>query len=83
MAEHLRTFTALDQALLVQSTQAFQEFLGFFELRKEFLFFPKGGRMHQAAAAAELDRMAQVQHLVIDEILDGKERERARNRKCG
>jgi hypothetical protein len=61
--------------LLVQSAQAFQEFLGFFELRKEFLFFPKGSRMHQATAAAELDRMPQVQHLMIDEIFNGKERD--------
>src|SRR6476646_9553610 len=31
--------------------------------------------MHHATAAAELDGMPQVQHLVIDEILDGKGRD--------
>ena len=55
--------------------QAFQEFLSFFELRKEFLFFSKSSGMHEAAAAAELDGMPQVQHLMIDEIFDGKRRD--------
>ena len=55
--------------------QAFQELLSFFELRKEFLFFSKSSGMHEAAAAAELDGMPQVQHLMIDEIFDGIERD--------
>ena len=68
------------ESLLVQSAQTLQELLSFFELRKEFLFFPKGRGMHQAAAAAELDWMPQVQHLMIDEIFDGIERTRAESK---
>ena len=64
----------MTENLLVQSAQAFQEFLSFLELRKEFLFFAKGGGMHQAPAAAQLDWMPQVQHFMIDEILNGIER---------
>jgi len=74
-AEHLRSFTALIERLLVHSAQAFQELLSFFELRKEFLFFSKGSGMHEATTAAELDWMPQVQHLMIDEILDCIERD--------
>lgn len=60
---------------LVQRAQAFQEFLSFFELRKEFFFFTKSRGMHLASAAAQLDRMSQMQHLVINEIFNGVERD--------
>lgn len=65
----------MTESLLVQSAQALQEFLSFFKLRKEFLFFSKGRRVHQTPATAELDGMPQVQHLMIDEIFDGIERD--------
>ena len=60
---------------LVQRAQAFQEFLSFFELREELFFFAEGGGMHQAPAAAEFDGVPQVQHLMIDKILNGIERD--------
>src|SRR5579864_5667513 len=44
-------------------------------MRKLFFFFLKGCRVNAAAAAAQLDRMTQVQHLVIHEIFDGVARD--------
>lgn len=63
---------------LVQRTQAFQEFLSFLELRKEFFFLLECGRMHHASAAAQLDGMPQVKHLMINKIFDGIERDARR-----
>jgi hypothetical protein len=57
VAEHLRPFTAMPEGLLVQSAQAFQKFLSFFKVRKEFLFLTKGSGMHETPAAAELNGM--------------------------
>src|SRR4029077_14782939 len=78
VAEHLRSFTAMTESLLVQSAQAFQEFLSFFKVRKEFFFFTEGSGMHETPAAAELDGMPQVQPFMIDEVLDGKGRDARR-----
>ena len=64
----------MTESLLVQSAQAFQELLSFFKVRKEFLFM-EGGWMHETPVAAELYGMPQVQHLMIDEVLDGKGRD--------
>jgi len=61
--------------VLVQRAQAFQELLCLFELREEFFFFTEGCGMHQPPAAAELHRMPQVQHLMIDKVLNGIKRD--------
>src|ERR1700704_2410937 len=58
----------------IQRSQALQKFLGFFELGKKSFFFAKSRWMNQSSAAAQLDRMPQVQHLVIDQILNGVKR---------
>lgn len=60
---------------LIQCAQALQKFLSFLELREEFFFFSKGRGMDQAPAAAEFDRVTQMQHFVIDEIFNGIERD--------
>ena len=57
--------------LLVQRAQSFQKIFCFFELRKQLFFLLKGRGMHDAPTAAELDGMTQVQHLMIDKILNG------------
>src|SRR6185437_6973970 len=51
--------------------KCFQGQLGLFQFGKEFLFFLESFGMHAAAAAVELDRMLEVKHFVIDQILDG------------
>lgn len=51
-----------------------QKYLCFVQLRKQLFFFPECRWMHQPPAAAQLYRMPQVQHFVIDEILDRIER---------
>lgn len=54
--------------------QLFQVFFGLAQEREEFFFCLKLGGMHAPAAAAELHRMTQVQHLMVDEILEGEPR---------
>src|SRR5882724_8752377 len=44
-------------------------------MREEFFFFPEGRGMDQASAAAQLDRMPQVEHLVVDQIFNGIQRD--------
>src|SRR5579872_4852647 len=51
--------------------ESLQVAFSFFQVRKQFLFFLKCCRMDASAAAAQLDWMTQVQHLVVEEILDG------------
>jgi len=60
---------------LVQGPQAFQKFLGFFELRKQLFFFAEGRGMDKAPAAAQLDGVPQVEHLVVDQVFNGVERD--------
>jgi len=51
------------------SSGAFEEFFGSLELWKKPFLGLKFGRMHAAAAASELDRMLEVQHLVINDVI--------------
>src|SRR5947209_687187 len=55
---------------LVQRAQAFQELLRVLHLRKQFFFFTESRWMNQAPAAAQLDRMPQVQHFMVDQIFN-------------
>jgi len=53
---------------------AFQEFFGLLQVRKELLFFLKSSGMNAAPTSIQPDRMLQVQHFVIDKILNGTAR---------
>src|SRR5215467_1504459 len=55
---------------LIQTAQMFQELLGLSQLREELFFLLKRRWMHHAPASAQLDRVTQVEHLVIDEIVN-------------
>src|SRR5260370_33584702 len=48
--------------------QVSQISLGGFQVWKQLLFFFKGSRMHATPAAAQLHRVPQMEHLVIDQI---------------
>src|SRR5438874_11013141 len=52
-----------------QRSEPFEKLPGFVKLREQFFFRLKVRRMHAAAAATELDRMLQVKHFVIDDVL--------------
>src|SRR5579871_3409680 len=54
---------------LKSSLQSLQECLRLFHARKQLLFRLKLCRMDAAAAAAQFDRMLQVQHFVIKDVL--------------
>src|SRR5690349_5533192 len=53
------------------SLQSLQKRLGLLQLRKQILLRLKFGGMYAAPAAALLDRMLQVQHLVVEDVLEG------------
>src|SRR5215470_8788345 len=53
---------------LIRSSQMLEKLLGLRQLREELLVLPKRARMDRSPAPLHLDRMAQVQHLVKDEI---------------
>src|SRR5207237_4873625 len=51
-------------------SQVLQELLGVIQVRKELFLGHKLRRMHTTPAASEFDRMLEVQHLVINDVLD-------------
>src|SRR5579859_7249835 len=60
----------------IQASQMLEEFLGLIQLREEFLLLLKGRRMDHPPAPAQLDRMSQVQHLMINKVFDCEARRR-------
>src|SRR2546421_681690 len=54
--------------------QTLQESLGGLDLGKKALLGLELGRVHAAPAAAEFHRMLEVQHLVVQQVLEGKAR---------
>ena len=47
-----------------------QEFLGLTDVREELFFFKKFARVYAPPASAQVHRMLQMQHLVINDVLD-------------